>query len=461
MKKIIILLLCLLLIGCTGTDIKNRALKHSIENTLRKQGLPYNEYESLTHLDAAFLGIDDLSGIEKLENLESLSLSDNQISDLKPLENLKKLKILDIQNNLITDLSSLKNLETLEILLIRGNPLKDLETLQDEFSYLVKSDFIVNIDFPDYDFDMYIRRQLGKDEGNFTHVELNRIRSIDLTGLNVEDISGIENLKGLTSIKVPYKVSGLEEIGELEYLEEVVIRNNEFANIEFLSELTKLYTLDLRNNQIVDISSLKRLTNLKKLNLSQNKIKDITPLGNLNLRELYLEGNYILDYSVIDSVLSKLETTDIHIAYFEDQNLTQAVRDALGKEKGMITMSDLKAIRTLEAESYGIESIVGLELLENLIELNLSYNNIKDLSSLEDLESLQILKLSHNDISEINSLIYAKKIKILDLSYNEIVEINALDYLSDLEYLFLSGNDIPESILKTQIKNQLKVTDDW
>lgn len=85
-----------------------------------------------TELDLSGRGIADLKGLERLEHLESLNLSQNQISNLYSLEisaSRDKLKSLNLAFNHISDISSLLELKALENLVLYGNPLESEQPL--------------------------------------------------------------------------------------------------------------------------------------------------------------------------------------------------------------------------------------------------------------------------------------------------------------------------------------------
>ena len=85
-----------------------------------------------TELDLSGRGISDLKGLERLEYLESLNLSQNHISNLYSLEisaSRDKLKSLNLAFNHISDISSLLELKALENLVLYGNPLESEQPL--------------------------------------------------------------------------------------------------------------------------------------------------------------------------------------------------------------------------------------------------------------------------------------------------------------------------------------------
>ena len=70
--------------------------------------------------------------------------------------------------------------------------------------------------------------------------------------------------------------------------------------------------------------------------------------------------------------------------FFADPNLEAAVREALPKPEGQLTVADVESLTTLDASNRGIRLLGGLEYAVNLTTLNLSRNLITDLGPLVD-----------------------------------------------------------------------------
>ncbi|MCH4890777.1 leucine-rich repeat domain-containing protein [Acidaminobacter sp. JC074] len=458
MKKILIFIFCLVLVGCSSSgQIKDAAIKREVDKLTNYENIPIEE---ITHLDVSFSGVESLEGIEVLKNLEYLTLSSNMIQDLRPLSGLENLKLVDIQNNRVTDLSPLKELANLEVLLIRNNPVESIDVLEPLFDHLKTTDFLVHVSFEDDNLEGLIRKSLNMPDEQMTYFDLKRLRSLDLRGSQVHDLSGIEHARLLDTLIVDGPVENLELIGQLGELKSLTIKNANLESVDFIKNLKGLTYLDLSYNQLKDISVIKDFDNLVYLDIKRNKISDVSPIQSTKLKSLFIEGNYISDYKDL-KIIDQINETDIFIVYFSDGNLDAAVRKQVGKSQGVLTDRDLKSIRTLKAEDSNIESLEGIQLLENLIELDLSSNKIVDIRPLEDLKSLQVLKLKDNLVEDITSLIYLDQLSIADLSFNKITTVEALSYLPNLDYVYLEGNTIEDNALKDEIKSLLKGTDDW
>src|SRR5690606_5119334 len=82
------------------------------------------------------------------------------------------------------------------------------------------------------------------------------------------------------------------------------------------------------------------------------------------------------------------------VVEFPDLNLEAAIRNALNKPAGNIYEADLLELDYyLDASSYNIQNLSGLEYCVNLQELYLSHNQISDITALAGLTNLQYLSL--------------------------------------------------------------------
>ncbi len=66
--------------------------------------------------------ITEIKGLENLRNLEILNLSHNRIFNIEGLENVTNLRSLNLQENLITEIKRLQNLKKLKHLNLSENP---------------------------------------------------------------------------------------------------------------------------------------------------------------------------------------------------------------------------------------------------------------------------------------------------------------------------------------------------
>ena len=170
---------------------------------------------SLTELDLSSMELndDDIKDLDKMVNLTSLCLYDNQISDISALNNLTNLSYLYLGNNQISDISALSNLTNLTYLYLGDNQISDISALSN----------------------------------------LTNLTELNLNSNQISDISALSNLTNLS------------------YL---ILAVNQISDISALNNLTNLTRLHLHGNQISDISALNNLANLSDVFLGDNQISE-------------------------------------------------------------------------------------------------------------------------------------------------------------------------------------------
>ena len=194
--------------------------------------------------------IQNLQGMQFLNNLQRVNLSANRISNLGPLSNLRNLEVLALEDNHISDLGPLSRLSNLEFLYLDENNIRNLQALS----------------------------------GLTSLVEL---------GLNDNHIENLAPLSGLRNLRV------------LELDENII------ENLRPISGLTRLETLGLMVNHISDIQPLSGLTNLEWLDLDVNFIRSVEPLRNLTRLELLgLDHNFLRDLRPLNG-MQRLEVLDV------------------------------------------------------------------------------------------------------------------------------------------------------
>ena len=145
-----------------------------------------------------------------------------------------------------------------------------------------------------------------------------------------------------------------------------------------------------------------------------------------------------------DSTQTEADSTQSAAVSFADANLERAVREALNRPQGTLTVADLDTLTVLDASDRNIQSLVGLEHATALRELYLRLNEITDVQPLASLTNLQSLSLSGNEIVDIQPLASLTKLRKLSLWGNAITDVQPLASLTKLQWLQLENNDIAD-----------------
>lgn len=185
---------------------------------------PLESLESVILINASENNISELPAFSL--SLESLYLSKNRIEDISSLSTLRRLVILDLSYNSITNADSLERLEALETLTLSNNP-----ELSD-FTFMSALDSLVSVDVSDTKFTS------AKSLTKLTVVTF----AADNTRLSsVTDIAKISTLTSLSIANTPVKdIKPLAAIPALDYLDVSGCRIDDYTVLE---DFEGLYTL--------------------------------------------------------------------------------------------------------------------------------------------------------------------------------------------------------------------------
>ena len=158
-KRIVIIcivLIVILLFGCQkyklGMIPENPKLEKIICRQLQKNELTEEDLLNVNRLvvNAKFGKIETLAGIERLKNLEILSIYPGKMISLEPITKLDKLKYIGIERqNKVTDLQLIGQITTLTDISLRDMPNIDisfLENLKNLTDIYIADCGITNID---------------------------------------------------------------------------------------------------------------------------------------------------------------------------------------------------------------------------------------------------------------------------------------------------------------------------
>jgi len=372
-------------------EIKEESLTSEIDlNGI--QCFPY-----LNQLELEGKGIKDISPLIDLKRIETLIINNTRIFDLEPLTNMTKLKNLTITNTkTLESLSGIENFKRLEYVDLSNNGLIDV-------------------------------KQLGS---------LNRLTEIVLNNNKISDITELKSLPQLKKLHVEQNKIDFNKTSEFEgfkSLQELYIKTNNICRTEALSTLENLEFLDISDNNLGnrfnDLSC-----SLEKPDFSF--IKEIP-----SLRVLYARSNGLNSLETIQDVNIK------HITELDFSNNEITTIEPLVLNESLLEGN----LKILSLNHNEIKDVYGINALKTLTSLTLNNNQIGINGDLIEpvyaLENLVNLDLSHNEISELPSLIEGDVIKLpkidtLNVSFNNLTEINKLTEHDNLKNIILNNNQI-------------------
>ncbi|MDC6158762.1 NEAT domain-containing protein [Bacillus albus] len=460
--------------------------------------------KSLIVVEAKSKGIQDVSGLEYMTNLESLMLEEVTLENIQFISKLRQLKSLSITYGELNDIGPLAELEHIESLSLRNNKISDLSPLSQmkKIKLLdLNSNYIKDI------------------KPLFTVTSLRNL-TVANNQISNANLAGIEQLKNIKKLSLSNNgLTNIEHLTPMKKLIELDLAKNELENIEPLSRLSTVQSLNLEENYISDITPLSQLTGLYDLKLGSNEIRDVRPVQELGKRmyidvqrqKIFLDDvekdkevkipiynlqgepldtiqlkngdgivnngsvkwsttgektyEFRLDIkpeenrikfngTVIQNVVERLdeikEDNEQKENVILDKTLQQHInKESLGRENlnALITKEDLSQIKNLEIfkekeKGKDIKDITGLEYMTNLEKLTLEGVGLKNIEFISNLEKLNDVNVSHNQIEDISPLTSLKNLQWLNLADNHIKDVSVFGSMLDLLSLNLAGNEI-------------------
>lgn len=327
--------------------------------------------------------------------------------------------------------------------------------------------------------------------------------NLEINGLTLKNLDGIENCKNLKAIYCYSIVDDLSKVEYLKNLDMIFITNlQNFDNaIDSLKGLEKLKTLSISgnitvksmkrieelNNSLVyitlsnvgieKIEGLKKFTNLKSINLTNNNIKDITPIADIasinNITGLYLDGNKNISGNRSDYTKKELEKINkigeildrdgeivLGVEQFrlftnyKNVKLNYKSLTSLEMFEGMTNLNKLdlagNAITLEDEKSQNI-----LKSMKNLRSLNLFQNkklaNIKPINELSSLTDLNLSSTRTFNLADIEDILSNVSLSVDNSTFQTIVNCDA-NKITSLKMSWAPIQDIPDMSNLTKLK---------
>lgn len=343
-------------------------------------------------------GVDNLDGIDLFENLESLYFSYSEINNIDALIHVEHLKNLSMRcDESLTDFAVLEKLSDLERLSLEADGLKTI-------------DFVSRLgNLESLEITGGKLRTLSGLENCAALKALAVTENMELKDMSA--VSALENLQELT-LEVPYgcpepELNGLTGLKKLSL--------DQFQDCSFIQNMSELTELHLDGCSPAKGMDLSKLTSLKELSCTsftgiQLEIAaieafqmlerldlhgaatydDISGLFRMpKLKELNISGMQCeIDFDAVP------ENSTLQILHMDDMYLYENVW--VSYQSG-ITMADWDEVLLDEHTDF-------LKKFSGLKELYLSSNELTDLAFAEGLPALEVLDVSDNYITQLRPL---------------------------------------------------------
>ena len=372
-------------------------------------------------------GVDSLEGLEEFINLERLYIDSSEITNLDPLASLSNLKELHFESMEggvdISVLETLKELTSLSLDIEDIRSLSFVRNIKNLDSLAIHSGSLLNL------------------EGLESAEKLTKLSVVRC--FEIKDMSSIENLLKLEKLELelPYdckepnlsKLNNLKELhvegfrsGEylsgMKELEKLSIKWCNFESFPDLSTLPLLRELTYysENPITTTIDFLMGAESLESLDISGIQVyEDISPIFAMNsLKELNISGieaEWNFENTIQNTTLEKLTMDNIYlyenIVTGGSDGFYWADWDEVILEDGISVISKFTELRELSIRDNKLTNLEFIRELGKLKYLDLSDNYVADLRPLTGIGTLKTIICSGNPIS--NFEILDKEIEVI------------------------------------------------
>ena len=306
---------------------------------------------------------------------------------------------------------------------------------------------------------------------------INEVVDLDLSNINITDLSGIENFSNLYSINLSNNnISTITPLKSLHNLISLDLSYNKFTEIPIELENSKLDKLSLSYNSIQNYKNLENIKSIRTLELEGTNFnnEDLKLLKNLEISDLNLSKTNTTDYSILEA----MEIQKLNISY--NKNIIyDSIPNVIGlnishtdtNDELFKTIENISSINSLDISYTNIKNLSILPEFLRDIDISgnknlINFDNLKYVGTIiyqdAELEDISIFKdfmvnqlnLENNNIADYKELLENENLMILNLSNNKL---NKIEYSNSI-MLIADGNNIkPEAIIYGNVdslKNQ-------
>ncbi|MEO1419010.1 MAG: leucine-rich repeat domain-containing protein [Bacteroidota bacterium] len=465
------------------------------------------ELPALTHLDVRHTPLTRLPDLTEHTNLETfkadyskllslpifakenkittLSLNHTRISNIEPVSLLSELKTFEANFSLVQDIRPLQGLQKLQFVSLEDALLDEKELAQ----FMEQRPQVAVL----YKTEQLITWWEGLDSSWKSCLTAHMQPNLPLQQRLHQLIR-----QAKLSLSPGCKVPNFHALTPFIQLEQLVADDAGIEKLEGIEELTQLRSLSIKRNQVIDLKPLASLPSLEILYLQQCPVIDLTPLAKCSsLRKLACDSTQVTDLSPLQD-LSQMtwasfegcELDKVQVKSWLDQktDLTLLYRSSLLDSwwKGLsapwqkvfrtylpgenpskealhrlsylsaleiVNINGLNNLKPLEPmlrlqkltiRSCGLTQLQGVELHEDLQELDLSQNPLTDLILLTNLKGLTSLSLDNTAIEALEGIESLNKLERLSVAGTPIKKLNEVEPLLSLTYLDFSSTDVSQ-----------------
>ncbi|CAL6068481.1 leucine-rich_repeat domain-containing protein [Hexamita inflata] len=460
----------------------------------------------IKHLKITQSKLKSLKGIQNIINVETLIVNDNEIIDVAQITQLPLLKEFNVENNYITDYVPLIEHPNFTKKWITPQKIPELINFQNICQNVQEAEIMMNLQLikkmqSDYTVQMIEKYQPQVKDGkleieddqqitNFKYVDFigatsvsfnkcfkikfdnipSKLKELTITNSNLTTIEGVQNIKSLQYVNFSNNnlifIKPIESLTNLQY---VYVDGNMLHDLKVIKDLPNFQFNAIQKQRVPTHQDYKNCLN----DCSDDEIDVLCSVFKANEQ---FEEQFVYDTKMISELkqyvanksLKIVNNQQINSTEFVDylqidtlylQNCTKINFDRTPKKITSLIINDCKLttqkIQGVQQMNQLVTLNLGLNLLDddildiistfqNLIDLNLSINKIKNVEKLRTMVQLKSLDISQNQIKQLPILELLIQLENLDVSYNYLTEVSQLQSLFNLKILNISWNYIQD-----------------
>lgn len=273
--------------------------------------------------------------------------------------------------------------------------------------------------FQDENLIAYLKETVDLNEnGRLSPVEISNVRGLNLSGLGIKNLEGIEIFQNLELLQCDNNKLGKLDLTSNKKLNKLYCNSNQLVSLT-LDKNVELQELDCSDNMLGELQ-IQNCGKLSVLNCRNNLLSELNVEYSSQLLSLDCGNN---------ELLSKLNVSS-------NAKLKELICDGCGLNTLLVAGSN--SLETLNCEDNYLESL-NVKTNKSLKKLLCSYNNLQELD-LSSLEKLQEIACSDNQIPEL-SLQKCTALLSLDCRNNRIQNLD-LSSNKQLTTLTCSNNQL-------------------
>lgn len=267
------------------------------------------------------------------------------------------------------------------------------ETASNNIGENQNAESVGEIVFNDENFEMMIRRAVGKNVGDpITSTDLESIYELAIAGPYLAFKSALpewngDHLSHLEYDTYEYKIDGISttEKGEIKSFDDLALFEN----------LTTLY---IYHNDLVDLKVLNQLVALQNIKIVFTNTSDLSDFNNVNLKSFVSFGNMITNLNFL-SHMGNLNNLSINTGFNRNNLSEQDTQTTFTDLSPLLKLSKLTGLHLNGNDLSKVTNIEVLSTLDNLIYASFALSGLESIDFLEPLVNLESLELEGNNIT--------------------------------------------------------------